>query len=320
MAETLVCRGCGGECLSNLGVCAPSAWQIEYRWRQDPGQLYRCKSCFLVQRFPVPSDAELKEMYQETPATEWAYPFEDNAAWVQARKLLLQRFEHREPPSVLDIGCHTGLFLQGLPETWRRHGIEGGFEPSRIASSTNRVTIIADRLESDLSSWHGKFDAVTMFDVAEHLLDPLHGILRASALLKPGGVLLLSTANFDSWPLRWLRGQHWYLQTPQHLSGLSPSFVAQVARKHRLRVLDVRRTPHKLASLRERTQDTIKLTYWGMRQRGGMYRIPQRILHGVPGLGHLRHMVSPPWTMSLRDHFLAMLQSEAEPQPVPSNA
>ena len=41
----------------------------------------------------------------------------------------------------------------------------------------------------------GQFDYVTSFSVIEHVDDPLDFVLSASKLLKPGGILILSTPN-----------------------------------------------------------------------------------------------------------------------------
>ena len=61
------------------------------------------------------------------------------------------------------------------------------------------------------------FDVITMFDVIEHVRDPLAWLVRARELLAPGGLLVIETGDVAS---AWARllGRHWYfLDPPQHL-------------------------------------------------------------------------------------------------------
>ncbi|MDI1253517.1 methyltransferase domain-containing protein [Thermomonas sp.] len=241
-----------------------------------------------------------------------AYEYEDNAAWSLARASLRARLVDRAGVLVLDIGCHTGAFLAGLPDAWLRHGVESAREPVRIAQEQHAVTVIGERIETIDDAWAGKFDAVTMFDVLEHLPDPGAALAAAARLVKPGGTLMVSSGDLDSWTWRWLGSGHWYLQTPQHLSVISKPFLQDVARRQCLKVREVHSIPHRHANLAARSSDAIRALYWGMRRRGGVWRIPHRVLQSLPGLRHLRHMQSVPWTMSLRDHFVATLIVEPD--------
>lgn len=308
MAETLACRSCGNTALIDLGACTAFAG-ADAATSCDPGRLLRCRGCGLGQRHPVPDEQRLISMYRETPDTEMAYRFEDNAAWSAARQRLLSRFADRPNPTVLDVGCHTGAFLAGLPSTWLRHGIESARAPMRVASEQHGVTLIGERLESISPEWAHRFDAVTMFDVIEHLPDPDAGIAHAARLLKPGGTLVLSSADMDAWTWRWLGSGHWYLQTPQHLSVISRPFLQLVGKRYTLELVDVQRIPHRLAPLRQRWREAVEIIYWGMRQRRGLYRIPHRLLQSLPGLSDLRHMQSVPWTMKLTDHLMVQLET-----------
>jgi SAM-dependent methyltransferase len=274
----------------------------------DPGRLLRCRTCGVGQRQPAPDEQTLIGMYRETPAEDMAYRYEENAAWSLARQRLLARLANAREPAVLDVGCHTGAFLAGLPAAWRKHGIESAREPIRIAREQHGVTIIGERLETIDDEWTGQFEAVTLFDVVEHLPHPDAGIAQAARLLKPGGVLMLSSGDLDAWTWRWLGSGHWYLQTPQHLTVLSRRFLVHVADWHALTLTDVQRIPHRDGSLRERCRETIKALYWGMRRRRGIYRLPHRLLQSLPGLRDLRHMQSVPWTMKLKDHLLAQME------------
>jgi 2-polyprenyl-6-hydroxyphenyl methylase/3-demethylubiquinone-9 3-methyltransferase len=89
---------------------------------------------------------------------------------------------------VLDIGCGSGEFLAAL-----LHHTGVGVEPDR------RYRALAGRKGLTVSpDWPtGTFDAVTLWDVIEHVNDPVEIIGRAYERLRPGGVLLLDTPNRD---------------------------------------------------------------------------------------------------------------------------
>ena len=309
MVRPLACRSCGGGDLVDIGACPAPPPELG---SGDPGRLYRCKVCALGQRHPIPDADAIAAMYSDASPDEMAYAYDENAAWSKSREFLLARFGEKPDVKVLDIGCHTGAFLAGLPVSWARHGIESAREPTRVATEQHGITVIAGRIEDVADTWAGTFDAVSMFDVIEHLPDPGVGIAAAARLLKPGGVLLVSSADFDAWTFGWLGSEHWYLQTPQHLSVVSHSYLKRMANKQGLDVKRTHSIPHRHASLPVRIAECVQAIYWGMRRRRGAWRLPHRILQSFPGFRSLRHLQSVPWTMALEDHSLFVMTRNLE--------
>jgi SAM-dependent methyltransferase len=310
MPEAMACRSCGSKDLRDLGACAPfanrDALAMAERIQPEAGRLIRCGHCGLAQRSSCPSEEALADLYRQTGAEAMDYDFTANSAWVEAREFLQERWSTGDAPRILDVGCHTGAFLAGLPAQWSRFGIESATAPIAIARSRG-VEVIAPRLQDVSPHWHGSFDAVCLFDVLEHLVDPAAGLVEASRLLKDGGLLLASTADFDAWTWKLARGRHWYLQSPQHLSIASPRFFRHVAAGNGLDLERVTCIPHRRGSFAERMHDRMATLYWELRERGGLYRLPQRAMHLIPGLSRLRHRQSVPWSMRLADHvFVAM--------------
>ncbi len=235
------------------------------------------------------------------------YEFANNAGWTEAKAQLTKRWVESDSISVLDIGCNEGDFLRNLPAGWRRYGIEGGEEPA-INAKKHDIDIIADRLQSVNSKWKGYFHAVTLFDVVEHLTNPAEGLRQAAELLRPGGILIVSTGDMDAWTWRWFRGSHWYLQTPLHLSFASQRFFNYVAKTNDWKVIQHKAIPHQLGTAELCWQDRVEALYFGARRRGGLWRILQRLIHLVPDWQHLRHRTSVPWTFHVRDHIVVTYQ------------
>jgi len=74
-----------------------------------------------------------------------------------------------------------------------------------------------------------------MWDVVEHLIDPLADLVEADRLLKPGGVLLVHTINIDS-ALARLMGKRWPWLVEMHNYFFSPATLGAMVEKAGLEV------------------------------------------------------------------------------------
>ena len=61
------------------------------------------------------------------------------------------------------------------------------------------------------------FDVVTMWDILEHIPDPVPFLRRAASLLRPGGLIFVKVPNPDSLEAR-VFGGRWPLLLPEHLN------------------------------------------------------------------------------------------------------
>ncbi|MGE0557684.1 MAG: class I SAM-dependent methyltransferase, partial [Burkholderiales bacterium] len=76
------------------------------------------------------------------------------------------------------------------------------------------------------------FDALTLFEVVEHLRTPLPLLTECRRVLKPGGILLISTGNAASWTAA-VMGAGWdYFDMSRdggHISFFNPRSMAALA-------------------------------------------------------------------------------------------
>ena len=132
--------------------------------------------------------------YIETQLQANAEKF-DNQANIVKQHLPLQNAK------VLDVGCGGGLFLSLLKQQGADViGIELSDSRAQYAKAKHRLVIDKHPIESDhwQSGYATYFDAVTLWDVIEHVNYPLQTLQSVANVLKEGGVLLIDTPCRDS--------------------------------------------------------------------------------------------------------------------------
>jgi 2-polyprenyl-3-methyl-5-hydroxy-6-metoxy-1,4-benzoquinol methylase len=99
--------------------------------------------------------------------------------------------------SLLDVGCGPGEFLLvARRRGWSASGVEPAPEAARQSASYG-LEVFEGILEAYAAQTDRRFDAITAFEVCEHVPDPLSVLDAMASLLKPDGLLLLSVPNLD---------------------------------------------------------------------------------------------------------------------------
>lgn len=178
----------------------------------EHAHLCRCRECGFVFAGRLPSLDEIRRHYD-------GYGLRDPRSEVTARRYeeLLDSFEpYRRTNRILDVGCGEGHFLEvAAGRGWEVHGTES----TEGALGRNRARGIAMTLApvrpGDLPS--GAFDVVTAFEVVEHLADPVAEAAVMADVLRGGGLLYVTTPNFNAASRRAL-GPRWnVIEYPEHL-------------------------------------------------------------------------------------------------------
>jgi 2-polyprenyl-3-methyl-5-hydroxy-6-metoxy-1,4-benzoquinol methylase len=112
------------------------------------------------------------------------------------------------PSTLLDVGCGRGEFLERLPLPIRRCGIDS-LAPEEIPSG---IEYRQGDIGGGLPWGDGEFDAIFAGEVIEHLLDTAAFLAECRRVLRPNGLLILTTPNLAYWRnlLQWLRQQQFF--------------------------------------------------------------------------------------------------------------
>jgi SAM-dependent methyltransferase len=139
------------------------------------------------------------------------------------------------PLRLLDFGCGAGAFLMFLRERGslgRRPleltGHDVGSYADLLKTQDGFRILDLDELTREPAA---SFDVISLIEVLEHLPSPLAPLQLVARLLKPGGLLLLTTGNLDS-PVARRQGIHYRYCAPEiHVSLFNPRCLAQLYRR-----------------------------------------------------------------------------------------
>ena len=198
--------------------------------RASVGTVLQCRSCRVV--FLSPEEQASKKadaLYSKDYFTEReGYFFHDGVADASGHEsphiedfrlgLDLIAGHVRPPGRLLDVGCATGSFLSLAKQTgWDCRGVEVSSFAAAQARERSGCEVFNGQF-ADAPFADGAFDVVTMWDLLEHLPDPVTALRKAGTLLKANGLLLVNTPNEDSLTRRVARflyhGTGGWLQAP----------------------------------------------------------------------------------------------------------
>ena len=221
------CLICGGTRLTLLYD------EVRDHFGVDPGtyRFLRCAACGSASLDPLPTLARLAEIY---PADYTFKPAGDGGLRGLVQRLEWQLFylcayrrrvrAFRDLTGVrvgrvLEVGCGSGLFLEVLRGAgYEVEGLETSEGDARYARERLGLSVVHGALDTP-GLMPGRYDAVLLVNVLEHILDPQDAVSRIRRLLRPGGWVVLGIPVIDSGQARWL-GARWSAVTeaPRHVS------------------------------------------------------------------------------------------------------
>lgn len=228
-SETTPCLLCGSASYVPL-------YTMHDRLCGVPGvyRLVRCNRCGLIYLSPRPVSEAIGQYYPNTYDPFMMQRLEEMPLFVRLsvryglrkRCRLVRRYRARG--RLLDVGCATGQFLAEMASYpgWQVAGVELNASAAEFVRAAYGFPVH----HGDLASAHfsdAAFDVVTLWDVFEHLYDPLALLGEVHRILAPDGLLILRTPSLDSWDARTF-GPYWAgLDSPRHLAIFSRQTITR---------------------------------------------------------------------------------------------
>jgi SAM-dependent methyltransferase len=132
-----------------------------------------------------------------------------------------------QPGKALEIGCGDGLMLKALKDVgWVVDGIERTEAMCQEAEALLQQKVYSCDL-NELPD-QKKYDLIILFQVLEHIGDPLPLLKQCASRLSPGGRLLVAVPNRGSWQARMFGSDWFHLDVPRHLFHYTPESLRSI--------------------------------------------------------------------------------------------
>ncbi|MDD5268393.1 MAG: class I SAM-dependent methyltransferase [Methylococcales bacterium] len=174
---------------------------FSYASRKEPEymchRLVRCRVCDLVYASNPPGQDELANSYH---VAEYDSSEEANDAaqtYINSMQPILSKVKHKN--KVLEIGSGTGVLLELLKVQGFTELV--GIEPSSAAiakAPEHRRDWLRECIFDENMFEPESFDLICCFMTLEHVHDPMTIALSAWRLLRPGGVFVTVTHDYES--------------------------------------------------------------------------------------------------------------------------
>ena len=202
--------------------------------------MHECRGCGVLYQHPRPTPDAMEAFYP--PEYQPYTPKLGAESWLRRldrryglRKRCRAVTRHVPRGRLLDVGCATGDFLDEMRRIpgWSVVGIEPGAAAARYARLQQGLDVVEGTL-NDSPFADQSFDAVTVWDVLEHVYDPRVVIRSLARLLRPGGVLVINYHNLRAIDRR-LFDRFWCgYELPRHLYLFSDRLLGDLLAEHGL--------------------------------------------------------------------------------------
>ena len=248
-----VCKGPPTVHSRPCGLCQRCSYRL--RFVKDGYQIGRCTGCGLVQVLDDIADEKLRSIYDQgyyTGANNLVYD-----DYLSRKDIKVRDYEERfeaicaqnnitSPGSCLEIGCAFGFFLDvARRRGWSTKGIElsahsAGYAREQLGLDVSCESDALQRIPS------ASQDLVAMWDVIEHLKDPLMTLREIRRVLTSEGLLVFATGDIGSIGAR-LYGKRWHLLAPPyHLFYFDRNTVRMMLKDTGFTLLRIRSDGHPL--------------------------------------------------------------------------
>jgi len=190
-------------CSSNLKI-----YQEDFH---ETYKIVKCKACGSTYSSPAPNLDAIEDYYKNcecnrmlaelTRSRSKKFNVDDRVKTIEK---IIQENKYKKL-KILEVGCSSGLFLQGLSnhlsENYPKIKIEMSgidLDGDAIKNSVDSHLDLQCSSAEDLIALENKprsYDLILHYELIEHLLDPFQFMVTVKELLKPGGYTIFTTPN-----------------------------------------------------------------------------------------------------------------------------
>jgi 2-polyprenyl-3-methyl-5-hydroxy-6-metoxy-1,4-benzoquinol methylase len=232
--NTSICLVCGHT--SSVPYAEKNAYKV-----------MKCSGCGTLFLDPLPDSEQVAKLYSQDyfgGATK-GHGYVDYDVDKEAMRSVfvnhIKKFERilGQKGKLFDVGAATGFFIKiAHDHGWKAEGIDISEYASQIARSRG-INVVKGTIY-DANSVE-LYDIITMWDVIEHVPDPLSHLLKANSLMRRGGLIAINTPDSGSTFSR-IMGKRWHLFVPpEHIWYFNQKSIEILLNKAGFEVIEIGR-------------------------------------------------------------------------------
>lgn len=174
------------------------------------GRHVKCRNCHLIYVNPIEKASQINGNYSEMKNGDVSIVRANRLRATKAQVKLIRKYKNNT--KLLDVGCGEGFFLFNASKAgYITKGVELSHDAVEYAKKEFGLDVEIGPLE-ELQFPENYFDVVTLWVVLEHVPYPLATLKEACRILKPGGLLAVSTPNIGGVLAKILRRRWWEIR------------------------------------------------------------------------------------------------------------
>ncbi|ACN16734.1 SAM-dependent methyltransferase family protein [Desulforapulum autotrophicum HRM2] len=205
---------------------------------KEGGSYVKCLNCSMVYLNPVFTDDALNDYYEKNHSVQAQIVESGDSFYEKIYNHGLNSIEKICPPgNILDIGCSSGVFLDlSKNRGWKTNGIELNVREFKMAQMKGH-SVYNSLIEN--TKFDKKFNAITLWDVFEHIKNGKFYLNMMKKLLMKNGVIFLQIPNSDSLAAKILQKKCNMFDGLEHVNLYGVNTIKLLAKRCGLRVLDI---------------------------------------------------------------------------------
>jgi 2-polyprenyl-3-methyl-5-hydroxy-6-metoxy-1,4-benzoquinol methylase len=164
-------------------------------------RIIECKNCEHIQLNPIPSSSTYKKFYdddQQLKNINYNFTIKQlekkSEVDVQRRMQSIKKLNSKKD-RILEIGSGNGFFLKNMYNLeYNITGLEISKERREISKEITNAPVINHNLINAKKSL-GKFDSILLFQVLEHVINPIDFLKKIFVILKKNGFIVIEVPN-----------------------------------------------------------------------------------------------------------------------------
>ena len=211
------------------------------------------KECGFMRVEPYPTQNELKEYYKGTYFDQGDLVRHDylndeliyRVTYLKYIDSIFKFIDKNNNISVLEYGCGVGSFVRSLLTSGHNDCIEG---VDGVDISDTAIRVASDNTNSQKVNYYSldsfifpikKYDFVASLEVIEHIPNVQETIEKMSKSINQGGVMFLTTPNYNSFEQRVFKGKWRLFCPPEHINYFTKKTLSRMLSQNGLKVISI---------------------------------------------------------------------------------